>query len=72
MIDNAQAKVAFAKKWRFWGGAPDEDLFVEFGLTPTQYYSRLQQLLASFLHLRAFDLSPLVTAQLRTTRRDTP
>ncbi|QYB00259.1 DUF3263 domain-containing protein (plasmid) [Rhodococcus sp. USK10] len=37
----------FAMKWRHWGGGYDEDIFVNFGLSPHQYFWRLRQLLST-------------------------
>lgn len=44
MTDN-DAMLAFAVKWRHWNGGPGEDIFVEFGIGPTQFFHRLRQLL---------------------------
>lgn len=37
--------LAFALKWRHWNGGPDEDIFVEFGITPPEFFHRLRVLL---------------------------
>ncbi|MFD6858711.1 DUF3263 domain-containing protein [Rhodococcus sp. NPDC060086] len=44
MRDEA-AMLAFALKWRHWNGGPDEDIFVEFGITPPEFFHRLRVLL---------------------------
>ncbi|WP_082900090.1 DUF3263 domain-containing protein [Rhodococcus phenolicus] len=41
------AMLAFAAKWRHWNGGPDEDIFVEFGVSPTVYFHRLRAILTS-------------------------
>jgi hypothetical protein len=37
----------FAIAWGPYGGARDDDIFIENGLTPPQYYTRLADLLAT-------------------------
>ena len=54
--------VQFAKVWAPYGGGPDEDIFVTFGLTPREYFTRLTTLLPL---LPAGELTP---SQLRTIR----
>jgi len=44
MTDEA-AMLAFAVKWRHWNGGPDEDIFVEFGISAEDYFHRLRRLL---------------------------
>ncbi len=62
--DSAQARerdiVAFAKVWAPYGGGSQADIFVTFGLTVEQYFTRLTILLGSSL---AGELTP---AQRRT------
>lgn len=45
MTDNDHL-LAFALKWRHWGGGSSADIFVEFGITPARYFQRLQ----AYLH----------------------
>ncbi|OZC57157.1 hypothetical protein CH289_04545 [Rhodococcus sp. RS1C4] len=52
----------FALKWLPWGGGPDEDIMVEFGLSTVQFYSRLQALLDS--STRAPNLDKTVVDEL--------
>lgn len=47
MIKHDRAVLDFAVKWRHWGGAPDEDIFVTFGVAARQYFARVLQLLRS-------------------------
>jgi hypothetical protein len=54
--------IEFAKVWAPYGGGPDEDIFVTFGLTPQEYFTRLAALLAT---VPTGELSP---SQLRTIR----
>lgn len=35
----------FARYWAPYGGGPAEDIMVQFGLTSTQFFTRLQLLL---------------------------
>ncbi|MFE5708274.1 DUF3263 domain-containing protein [Rhodococcus koreensis] len=65
MLDNTAAILAFATKWRHWGGGPTEDIFVEFGLTAPQYFERLHQLLRNRNRIAAHGVSPIVHDQLR-------
>ena len=37
--------VQFAKVWAPYGGGPDEDIFVRFGVTPREYFTGLTTLL---------------------------
>src|SRR6476619_1183991 len=46
MTDNDHL-LAFALKWRHWGGGSAGDILVEFGLTPTMYFQRLRHYLHS-------------------------
>ncbi|TJZ76054.1 DUF3263 domain-containing protein [Rhodococcus oryzae] len=39
--------LAFALKWRHWGGGSAGDILVEFGITPTDYFQRLRDYLHS-------------------------
>jgi hypothetical protein len=34
--------IAFAVTWRSWDGSAEEDIGVEFGLSPEQYFRRLR------------------------------
>ncbi|MFC0450034.1 DUF3263 domain-containing protein [Rhodococcus jostii] len=65
MLDNTAAILAFATKWRHWGGGHTEDIFVEFGLTAPQYFERLHQLLRNRHKVAAHGVSPIVHDQLR-------
>ncbi|MCK8670361.1 DUF3263 domain-containing protein [Rhodococcus sp. HM1] len=56
------AILAFATKWRHWDGGPDEDIFVEFGVSPTVFFHRLRAILNS---PRWSQLSPSLAQQLR-------
>lgn len=58
--------MAFALKWRHWGGGPAGDIFIEFGLTPVQYFRRLE----AFLNAGAANHLPAdIAQQLRTICR---
>ncbi|MDI9893162.1 DUF3263 domain-containing protein [Rhodococcus sp. IEGM 1381] len=35
----------FARRWVDFGGGPDEEIFVTFGITPVTYFERLSTLL---------------------------
>lgn len=37
----------FVIRWRHWGGGPDEDIFIEFGVTPRVFFGRIQANLGS-------------------------
>lgn len=37
--------IAHAAKWRHWGGASHEDIFVEFGMSAVRYYLLLRRAL---------------------------
>ncbi|WP_342661423.1 hypothetical protein Rruber_05192 (plasmid) [Rhodococcus ruber] len=37
--------VAFAHRWMPYGGTADDEILVEFGLTPTQFYLRVIEIL---------------------------
>ncbi|MCF8786225.1 MULTISPECIES: DUF3263 domain-containing protein [Rhodococcus] len=65
MIDTTTAIVDFAQKWRHWGGGSDADIFVEFGLTPAQYFRRLQQILEKKWFMHSLAITPAVSAQLQ-------
>lgn len=65
MIDITTAIVHFAQKWRHWGGGSDADIFVEFGLTPVQYFRRLEQILVKEPFLHSLGITPTVSAQLQ-------
>jgi hypothetical protein len=42
-VENSDDDIlAFALKWRHWGGGSAEDILVEFGLSPADYFQRLQ------------------------------
>ncbi|NMM92186.1 hypothetical protein B2J88_49430 [Rhodococcus sp. SRB_17] len=47
MMTNDDHLLAFALKWRHWGGGSAGDILVEFGLTPTTYFQRLHDYLRS-------------------------
>ncbi|MGW5153366.1 DUF3263 domain-containing protein [Rhodococcus koreensis] len=58
--------IDFAIKWRHWGGGTPEDIFLEFGLSSEQYFSRLATALERNTWMRpATDLAPDLLAQLR-------
>ncbi|TQC48781.1 DUF3263 domain-containing protein [Rhodococcus sp. WS4] len=38
--------VAFAQMWEPYGGAPNEEILVRFGMSPSRFHEKLQQLLA--------------------------
>lgn len=59
---DAQEALAFAMKWRHWGGGDDEDIFVQFGLNTCQYFLRVRKLLST---PAAAALSPDEKAHLR-------
>jgi hypothetical protein len=65
MTNDEYELVTFENKWRHWGGAPDEDIFVAFGISPLQYYDRLDRLLHNPRQLGILDFSPQVVNQLR-------
>ncbi|MFZ2173329.1 MAG: hypothetical protein WAW17_04720 [Rhodococcus sp. (in: high G+C Gram-positive bacteria)] len=46
-MDDNNAMLSFAVKWRHWGGGPDEDIFIEFGIPPHQFFHRLRRLLTN-------------------------
>lgn len=62
-MDNARDLVAFASKWRHWGGGPAEDIFIEFGLTVPEYCRRLRTALNS--RFCTFGISDAVLAEVR-------
>jgi len=41
--------VDFAQRWVHYGGVPEEDIFVEFGITARQFYERLADVTAEHL-----------------------
>lgn len=53
--------IAFAVRWRHWGGGDSSDIFVEFGISQDQYFRRLARILGS---VRARELSPDVREEL--------
>jgi 2-phospho-L-lactate guanylyltransferase len=60
MLDKHEvAMLRFARQWTPFGGGSDEEIFVEFGITPRAYFERLIEL-----------LSPDVTPKLSTIRRE--
>ena len=61
-LSDAQEALAFAMKWRHWGGGDDEDIFVQFGLNTCQYFLRVRKLLST---PAAAALSPDEKAHLR-------
>lgn len=36
-----------AANWRHWGGVPDEDILVEFGLRTEDFYARVREAIES-------------------------
>ena len=40
-------ELEFALRWRHWGGGDDEDIFIQFGLHPHQYFLRVRKLLST-------------------------
>ncbi|NMN93998.1 hypothetical protein [Antrihabitans stalactiti] len=40
----------FACSWRRFGGGPDEDIMVRFGLTAPEYFSRLEGIVKAGHH----------------------
>lgn len=44
MSDTAHL-IAFARVWSHYGGGSAEDIFVEFGLTENEYFTRLDKVL---------------------------
>jgi hypothetical protein len=58
--------VDFAIKWRHWGGGTAEDIFLEFGLSSDQFFSRLATALTPDGRMCPdIDLAPDLLAQLR-------
>ncbi|TJZ76055.1 hypothetical protein FCG67_18755 [Rhodococcus oryzae] len=49
----------FALKWRHWGGGSAGDIFIEFGLTPVEFFRRLE----AFLNAGAANHLPTDVAQ---------
>ena len=41
----SQIMVDFASMWQPWGGAPDDDILVRFGLPEHAFYKRLANIL---------------------------
>ncbi|MDI9974163.1 MULTISPECIES: DUF3263 domain-containing protein [Rhodococcus] len=41
--------LAFATRWRHWGGGSWSDIFVEFGISPEKYFRRLARILDSVM-----------------------
>ncbi|WP_280295675.1 DUF3263 domain-containing protein [Nocardia abscessus] len=44
-MDREADLLEFALVWRHWGGGSDADIFVEFGISPGEYFSRLRALI---------------------------
>lgn len=42
----------FVIMWRHWGGGPDEDIFIEFGVAPRVFFRRIQANLGSDVAVR--------------------
>ena len=42
--------IAFAVSWRRFGGGPDEDIMVRFGLTAPEFFVRLERMLRTGQH----------------------
>ena len=59
-MDDHRELLTFALKWRHWNGGPAEDIFVEFGITPTQFFRRLRRNLTNGL----YELPPQIVDQL--------
>ena len=43
--DDGARMVDFAQRWMRFGGGPDEEILVEFGLAPRQFFRRLHDIL---------------------------
>jgi hypothetical protein len=54
--------LAFAVKWRHWGGGSSSEIFVEFGISPNEYFTRLARVLDS---MQARELAVDVRGDLR-------
>lgn len=50
MMDATDDMIAFALIWVHFGGGPDEDIMVRFGLRAEEYYRRLQHTIQSHHH----------------------
>ena len=63
--------VAFGARWVHYGAVPDEEVFVEFGISSRQFYERLSVVaLSKRMELRFSlrrDLLELCRARLRTS-----
>ncbi|MCE4266429.1 MULTISPECIES: hypothetical protein [Rhodococcus] len=60
-MNDHDAILTFALKWRHWNGGPAEDIFVQFGITPDQFFRRLHSILEVE---EQSDLSPEIAAEL--------
>ncbi|MDT2007358.1 DUF3263 domain-containing protein [Rhodococcus opacus] len=41
----AEEIVQFARRWSPFGGAPAHEIFIQFGMSPTRFAQRLQEIL---------------------------
>ncbi|WP_257226530.1 DUF3263 domain-containing protein [Rhodococcus opacus] len=53
----------FARRWKHWGGGPEGDIFVTFGLSAQEYFRRVHGLLDT---IAARYLTPTETQDLKT------
>ena len=60
--------LAFATRWRHWGGGSRSDIFVEFGISPEEYFKHLARILDSVL-ARELALEVLRPRRRRGRRR---
>jgi hypothetical protein len=51
--------LSFALQWQHYGGGSNEDIFVNFGLSPRQYFMRLLRILRSSTELDIGAISEL-------------
>ncbi|MGU3437462.1 hypothetical protein ACNHUS_31185 [Actinomycetes bacterium M1A6_2h] len=65
LADDA-ALIDFGQRWYPFGGGAAESIFVEFGLSSSEFFSRLQKLLTGQLH-RGMD--PAVVSDMLTVCR---
>jgi hypothetical protein len=48
--NTSRLMLEFACSWRRFGGGPDEDIMVRFGLTPPEYFRRLESIVKAGHH----------------------
>ncbi len=60
-MNDHDAILTFALKWRHWNGGSAEDIFVRFGITPAQFFRRLRSIVEAE---EQSDLSPEIAAEL--------